>query len=254
MESQKKPDRRPQMTDASTFLGNAIKRSQGAAAMIRGAKENSGFTLVELLIALTLLAMLSLLLFGGLRFGTRSWQRSEADVSATDQIGIAQSFLRRALEAAYPARLLPDTAQAKIDFEGTSQGIRFLTPAPAALSVGGMGRFTLIADRRENEKVLSMISRFELARENSSSSAMDVRLLGGFDNAEFEYFGSDRPADPPTWRNSWTDHATLPELVRIRIKFSDGDRRSWPDLVVAPRLTVDANCLYDPVIRRCRGR
>ncbi len=34
-----------------------------------------GFTLVELLIAMTLVAMLSVLLFGGLRFGTRAADR-----------------------------------------------------------------------------------------------------------------------------------------------------------------------------------
>jgi len=216
--------------------------------------DETGFTLLELLIALTLLAALSVLLFGGLRFGTRAWERSEAVASETDQIGIAQSFLRRALSTSYPLLKATDAARPKIDFEGSSEGMRFLAPAPAALSAGGMSRFTLIATRRNDQNLLLMTSRFELTREEIGSSATDFTLLHGFEHVEFRYFCSDQPADPPTWRDSWTERARLPELVGIQVRFPAGDRRTWPELLVAPRLTADASCLYDPVIRRCRGR
>src|SRR5690349_9528676 len=216
--------------------------------------DETGFTILELLIALTLLAGLSVLLFGGLRFGTRAWERSEAVASETDQIGIGQSFLRRALSTSYPLLKATDAARPKIDFEGSSEGMRFLAPAPAALSAGGMSRFTLIATRRNDQNLLLMTSRFELTREEIGSSATDVTLLHGFEQVVFRYFGSDQPADPPTWRNSWTERARLPELVSIQVWFPAGDRRTWPELLVAPRLTADASCLYDPVIRRCRGR
>ncbi len=39
-----------------------------------GGRRQAGFTLVELLVAMTLLAFLSITLFGGLRFGARSWE------------------------------------------------------------------------------------------------------------------------------------------------------------------------------------
>ena len=45
-------------------MTRAMMLSQGAA----------GFTLVELLVAMTLLGFLTVLLFGGLRFGTRAWE------------------------------------------------------------------------------------------------------------------------------------------------------------------------------------
>ena len=38
------------------------------------ARDHNGFTLVELLVATTLLALLSVVLFGGLRFGARAWE------------------------------------------------------------------------------------------------------------------------------------------------------------------------------------
>jgi hypothetical protein len=40
-------------------------------------------------------------------------------------------------------------------------------------------------------------------------------------------------AAPWRWRDRWNGPA-LPELVRIRIVFSHGEGRHWPDIVVAP--------------------
>ena len=37
-------------------------------------RSEAGFTLIELLVALTLLGLISVVLFGGLRFGTRAWE------------------------------------------------------------------------------------------------------------------------------------------------------------------------------------
>jgi general secretion pathway protein J len=216
--------------------------------------DDAGFSLLELLIALTLLVALCSVLYSGLRFGTRAWERSETIASATEELVVAQSFLQHALAGSYPLLTVSNVAQPKVDFEGTSDGMRFLAPAPAALSAGGMSRFGLIATRHDNQNLLVMTSRFELTWEEASSSATDVTLLRGFERVQFGYFGSERSMDPPTWRDSWTEHARLPELVSIQVQFPAGDRREWPELVVAPRLTVDANCLYDPVIRRCRGQ
>jgi general secretion pathway protein J len=215
---------------------------------------DAGFTLLELLISLTLLAALSAVLFSGLRFGTRAWERSEGLAAESDEIGIAQNFLRRQLSDAYPLLTMADPTGAKIYFEGGSDSLQFLAPAPAALAAGGNGRFVLVARQHDGRNELRMMSRFELAREDTASASRDATLLRGFEAVEFAYFGRDRPSDPPTWRDTWTERGSLPELIRIQVRFPAGDRREWPELVVAPRVIMDANCLYDPVIRRCRGR
>ena len=122
----------------------------------------AGFTLLELLISLTLLAALSTILFGGLRFGTRAWERSEAQAAETDEIAVAQNFLRRQLSEAYPLVTTADPTGARIYFEGGSDSLQFLAPAPAALAAGGRSRFALVARRRDGRNELRMMSRFEL--------------------------------------------------------------------------------------------
>ena len=61
---------------------------------IGGGRRQAGFTLVELLVAMTLLAFLSLTLFGGLRFGARSWEVVVDSSAERDRIATTQTFLR----------------------------------------------------------------------------------------------------------------------------------------------------------------
>src|SRR5579864_2460479 len=85
---------------ADCHVADAVARGTGPNGT--STLGDAGFTLLELLISLTLLAVLSAILFGGLRFGTRAWERSEVMASETDEIAIAQNFLRRQLSDAYP--------------------------------------------------------------------------------------------------------------------------------------------------------
>ena len=42
----------------------------------------------------------------------------------------------------------------------------------------------------------------------------------------------------PSWRDEWHEQKFLPDLVRLRVTFADGDEGAWPDLVVAPRISA----------------
>ena len=57
--------------------------------------QQAGFTLLELLIAMTLLGMILVLLFGGLRLGVRSWDASQKQVDSLNSVRSLESFLRR---------------------------------------------------------------------------------------------------------------------------------------------------------------
>ena len=49
--------------------------------MSENSGRNAGFTLVELLVAITLLALVSAALFGGLRFGARAWESATSRIA-----------------------------------------------------------------------------------------------------------------------------------------------------------------------------
>ena len=203
---------------------------------------------------MTLLGFVGVLMFGALRFGMRIWERSEAATVQVDDIGMTQALLRRLIAEAYPM-FIPDPTGPRIDFAGASDRLDLLAPLPDALESGGPARFTLFARERDGRGELDLAWRPELARESDASAQpREEKLLTGVARLELAYFGSLRPSDAPSWHDRWSEPVAMPELVRIRVEFPKGDGRIWPDLLIAPRVTMDQSCLYDPVSRRCRGR
>jgi hypothetical protein len=66
-------------------------------------------------------------------------------------------------------------------------------------------------------------------------------LLEGVAALRLRYFGSPRPREEAAWREAWLDAAVLPAAVEVAIAFREGDARTWPPLVVAPRLAASTN-------------
>ncbi len=56
--------------------------------------------------------------------------------------------------------------------------------------------------------------------------------------AKFGYYGAERAGAEAEWRERWDVADRLPALIVLEVAFPAGDSRSWPDLVVAPRLAA----------------
>ena len=187
--------------------------------------DDAGFTLIELLVTIALLSLLLVLLFGGLHFGTRAWDRAQAHEAGTDELRAVQDLMRRELVQAYPGHAGVEPAVA---FDGGTDSVRFLAPAPQAVETGGRFRIT-IAERRGT---LAMDGTPELAV--APGAAWSTVLLHHIAAVRLAYFSRGR------WLSSWRDAAGLPELVRVQVDFPPGDGRLWPDLIVAPRIASGA--------------
>lgn len=217
-----------------------------------GHRDDSGFTLIELLATIALLSLLSLILLGSLRFGLKAWERGTTHSDRVDHIMLAQDFLRRVIEDAYPYFLRGDPTQGRIDFDGAADSLRFLASAPRALGDSGRSRFLLSLDRRDGRSDLVVTSNPELANDTSMSTRKI--LFADVQSVEFAYFGKGRSDRAAAWRDRWTGETVVPQLVRIQVQFRSSDTRLWPELVVTPRIAVDVGCVYDPLTKQCRGR
>jgi general secretion pathway protein J len=221
------------------------------------AKASRGFTLLELVVALTLLALMASILFGALGYAGRSWEGGEAKTESTAAMRLSHGFLRAQLESQHPMRMrkMPDHP---LLFHGTREELRFAAALPARISGGGIwyyrlrvsdeaGHNRLVLERSLPDVDAAALPQFD--KSERSILAEDVKEL------RVAYFGYDTAAartTTPTWRERWDDPHRLPLMIRIDVV--PGAGAPWPTLLVAPRQAPEAGCRqWDPNGERCVG-
>lgn len=203
----------------------------------KGRCGNSGFTLIELLIALTLFGLLSVALVGGLRFGTRVWERGHEQSVAFTEVEAVHGFLRQLLEQARLSVQVLDDRRSDRGFVGSADHIEFLAPLPQYVGLGGLYRFHLsgITESGTEELILS----WELYRPDQVGTAEEDQvsqrvLLEDIERLEVRYYGAFEADHDPEWHEAWDADTHLPRLVSIELAFPPDDLRLWPEFVVAP--------------------
>lgn len=214
----------------------------------------SGFTLLEMLIALSLLGFILALLFAGMRLGARSWDAGEALVEKSAHMASLQGFLRRGLSQAVPYKW-KNKPDMNLAFIGQPGYIRLVAPISVRSGPGGL--FLIGLDLVQNDNRGQLVMRTAMPDQtmldfSALTNTQGVVLADHVEEISFAYFGADSKDTEPYWRDQWGSLNTqqrLPLLIRVRARFSDG--RAWPDLVVAPLVGPDTSCMWDILLNRC---
>lgn len=215
-----------------------------------------GLTLIEMVVALALVGMMAAVLFESLRFGQRSYQKTVQRGDDLWQIFASQRLIRSLIENAYPREPAATEMAREYGLQGNERSIIVTASAPLANGGGGLYRYEIALRARAaggNDVVVRW--RPDYAATAETAVIAEEVLLERVASVQWSYQGSAQEAagaDVAPWRDAWDGQRALPKLVRLRVSFAPADPRRWPELIVAPRLTDDANCLFDVVAQRCR--
>ncbi len=215
-----------------------------------------GFTLVEVLLSLALLAAGIGLAFATLRNATLATERAETASQRQERLRAVQAFLRRQIDGAMTQPIEYDEATGEATlFVAEDGGIAFVAPMPGYLSRGGpyVQRFRLA---RADGGGLQLEFVHELLTPDGpiDSEREPEVLLTGIADGRFEMRTLDSDGEPTAWTDDWDTPGQLPRLVRLRLRMADPGA-AWPELVAAPRLgqappplmAVDADPVPDGV-------
>lgn len=209
----------------------------------RGATNDDGFTLVEVLVALALVAIMLTMVTETYRFGRQAWERVE-EMDKSTSVASVQSFVADLLAGAMPVvETTPQTGE-RLVFEGGPQRIRFVANTRGHTDVGGLYLFEIGLD--ESPDVRGTIRKALIVRQvlyrsgatinwNVASGARERAILTDIADVTVRYLER-IPGANGTWQAAWAGQRVLPGLVEMQVKFKDGDPRSWPSLVVEFRL------------------
>lgn len=175
----------------------------------------AGFTLLELVIALSIVGALLAIAFGGLRMAVSAWTRGDERAELQQHTRGITQILGRSLGAAHPYRgSFGEAPEKRILFRGTERRLEFVTqvaPFPTAIPVA----FTAVVFTLE-DGALVVRQRILPNREPFSEAAVVLRDAS-VQGLELSYLSPDG-----NWGDSWDgdQEKKLPSAIRIRFSTS----------------------------------
>jgi general secretion pathway protein J len=198
-------------------------------------KRAAGFTLLEVLAALVLLALLLVGVYSGIRTATHSVRSGTAAIERIDQVRSAQQFLRRELAQSMLQPIGRTDRGEPIYFEGGAREMRYVAPLPGYLGKLGpqLQRLQLVDDGRGGLRLELSVALLPPDGQPPQPLGEPQVLLDHIETGNFNYRGVDQQGTAVPWSPAWADGRLLPQLVRVELQLPG--TVDWPQLEVPLR-------------------
>ncbi|MFC5500507.1 type II secretion system protein J [Caenimonas terrae] len=199
--------------------------------MMRGRRSARGFTLVEILVVMTLMSVVMLALGAAMRTIAQTEERVDQRLQRDDEMRVATSFLSSTLGRISPRRS-PTLAAAGGNvplFAAAPAQVMWVGVMPARYGAGGRYFFRIALERQaDRSDVVIRFAPWTPAGAFPAWGGADSRpLLRAATGFALEYQQPDG-----SWRGDWADPQTLPGRIRISLRTAAVE---WPPIVIALR-------------------
>jgi len=222
-----------------------------------------GFTLVELQIAIVIMAMISLLLLGALRLTSQTWRKVSARQDAAEQQFMLSQLLRRHLSNARFFKVRLSSGETVDSFMGGQDYLHYVAPFPRFMSDAELYWWTLkIAwDESHQQEVLLL----DYQPFNSSVSvtwdggatifiegqqSQRLVLESSIDHLTLAYYGDisggTASSGEETWHEEWPagdlSVSAVPQLLSVKVARDETEVfQRWPEIVLGLSYASDVS-------------
>ena len=196
------------------------------------APRNRGFTLIEVVIALSIIGATIGIALGALRVGLAAWRQGEARAAGLQHTRSLSAMLDHVVGGAYPYRA-GAADEGSIVFDGEPERLGFVTATPA---VPPATPLAFAATRLTREEAGLAVRQGTLPARDVFEGIAPVMRDPEVAALRFRYL---RGADH-TWRDRWSgkDEGALPAAVEVTVTVSRGGRSIEARPLVIPIRTV----------------
>lgn len=195
---------------ASGMTGMCVDNERGEA----------GFSLIEMLVAISILALVLAMLPGTFSLAHRTWDATAVLDQRARQDG-GRSFLQARLAEAMPVFEPVGAGAVRLVFTGAGETLTFVAPSANGPQGAGLYRFTLEARPQGSANALVVtVAPFVVkrARDDATPPAEAHALYEGLTSASFRYYGrKDLRTPKPSWQTAWSRRDALPDAVELTV-------------------------------------
>jgi general secretion pathway protein J len=215
-------------------------------------RSEQGFTLLEVVVAVTLVAMMSIALWAVMRTGLKSWSKGTEFIDTNQRHRSILDLTRKQISSAYnliiPATTDPATGTMTTPypfFQGTETSFQFISLNSLVFQESpGLTLITYEASQ-EQSNTLSLLekeSRYLGQLPDSSSATADrtTPILENLVSCSFQYFDPGDNQNPSAWVTEWDgqESGKLPSAVSMDIVSRDTNGNTLNRKLIVPIQTA----------------
>jgi general secretion pathway protein J len=172
----------------------------------------AGFTLLELIISITLVAIIVLIISVAANLGYRSFNTGEKKMNAVERLRSSLTIIDAQIQSGVPLTL-EEGGVKQYYFAGEQDSLKFSTN----YSIWGGQRGYVIVNYRvdtdDRGKRTLFASEYKVGMENQK----ETKLLEGFDEITFDYYKQDATEEEGEWITQWVGEEMMPTKIRINL-------------------------------------
>lgn len=206
----------------------------------------TGFTLIEVVITLTVLGFILLMIFGAFRLGLSAWERGESTKEEYQQARIISQLISQQIKSMVPYKIKTKKAEGDyLAFEGKRHSLKFVSALSLKTNQPEGFVYAIYEFREGNgEKGGSLILYEQRALnrdffEDPIKEEMGISLLEGVTSVQLEYYQAEDSSKnlKEGWLEEWDakEAKEFPQALKMTIVKKNGKDKgkNFPITIVA---------------------
>jgi hypothetical protein len=208
-------------------------------------RSEQGFTLLEIVIAVTLMIMIAVGLWGVLSTSIRGWAKGTQYIDSNQRNRSTITMVRKQIASAYNVMVQPDPTVGGVPypfFTGTESGFQFvsvnsllfqdspgLTLVAYEISESSTGDYSLV--EKEARYLGQIPDQDSLATQEKITSVLD-----NISSCSFKYYDPGNTENPAQWETEWSgmDKGRLPAALSMDMDWRDSRGNTVNRQIVIP--------------------
>lgn len=209
---------------ASTIIPH--KRGRRGSRSITAA---NGFTLIEVVLALSIFALMAAILYGAFSLGHTAVEKSAANSTRNQKQRVIADLLGSYIRSTFPYRDSPQ--EQSIFFDGESDSLTFVSAYSQGMGGRGMAKISIAKDEDSDGRATLKLEESAPVRVNSDagSAGQSYSVVMQENVREFRLAYLDPQAEDEKWEERWDgrEKRILPRAVRLSYLNDSGKDVRW---------------------------